>query len=105
MQAVGTAEAAGPKFDGVWSVSIVTERGDCDRGYRYPIRINKGVLSNAGDTDFDISGQVGERGAITVRVSRGSKSASGTGRLSGNIGGGSWSGGECSGSWTAERTS
>jgi hypothetical protein len=98
-----TSSFAVPSYDGLWSVSIVTEKGDCDRGYRYPIRISKGVLANAGDTAFSISGKVAPTGAITVTVSAGGKSASGAGRLSGDMGGGNWSGGACSGTWTAER--
>jgi hypothetical protein len=92
-----------PAYDGLWSVSIVTEKGDCDRGYRYPIRITNGVLQNAGSVSIDISGKVQPTGAITVMVSAAGKSANGSGRLSGDIGEGRWSGGECSGSWTAER--
>jgi hypothetical protein len=99
---VGSSSAA-PRFDGLWSVSIVTEKGDCDRGYRYPIRITNGQLVNAGDTAFAISGKVGQTGAITVMVAAAGKSATGSGQLAGNAGGGHWTGGACSGSWTAER--
>jgi hypothetical protein len=95
--------SAAPRYDGLWSVSIVTEKGDCDRGYRYPIRITNGQLVNAGDTNFAISGKVGQTGAITVTVAAAGKSASGSGQLAGNAGGGHWAGGACSGSWTAER--
>src|SRR3954467_14369750 len=28
-----------PSFDGSWSVLIVTEKGKCDRAYRYPVKI------------------------------------------------------------------
>jgi hypothetical protein len=98
-----TASFAVPRYDGLWSVSIITEKGDCDPGYRYPVRIANGMLANAGDAVFTISGRVGGTGAITVTVSGGGKSASGSGRLAGNIGTGSWAGGSCSGSWTAER--
>ena len=99
-----TSSYAVPAYDGLWSVSIITEKGDCDRGYRYPIRIQNGALANAGSvTAITINGKVQPTGAITVIVSSGSKSATGSGRLSGDIGGGHWSGGECSGSWTAER--
>lgn len=98
-----TAGFAVPRYDGLWSVSIVTEKGDCDRGYRYPIRISNGLLANAGDSVFTITGKVGGTGAITVTVSGGGKSASGSGRLAGNMGMGFWTGGSCSGSWTAER--
>ena len=81
----------------------MTEKGDCDRGYRYPIRITNGILQNAGSVSIDISGKVQPTGAIIVMVSAAGKSANGSGRLSGDIGEGRWSGGECSGSWTAER--
>ncbi len=90
-------------FDGTWSVVIVTEKGDCDRAYRYPIRIINGSLANAGSASFDISGQVSPNGAITVRVSRGDRNATGIGRLSGETGAGSWAGGSCAGTWAAER--
>jgi hypothetical protein len=92
-------------FDGTWSVSIITEKGQCDRGYRYPIAINNGVLANGGDSAFDISGKVANNGAITVRVAHGDQAATGHGRLSGTMGAGQWTAGSCAGSWTAERRS
>jgi hypothetical protein len=98
-----TTGYAGPRYDGLWSVSVVTEKGDCDPGYRYPIRIENGKLANAGDTAFTITGAVAPTGAITVTVSAAGKSASGSGHLAGAEGSGSWAGGACSGSWTAER--
>jgi hypothetical protein len=98
-----TTSYAGPRYDGLWSVSVVTEKGDCDPGYRYPIRIENGKLANAGDTAFTITGAVAPTGAITVTVSAAGKSATGLGRLDANEGGGHWTGGACSGSWTAER--
>src|ERR1700740_2843690 len=88
-----TATAGAPRFDGLWSVSIVTEKGDCDRGYRYPIRISHGTLVNGGSDPFTISGRVAPSGAITVTVSHGDKSATGSGRLAGDGGEGQWSGG------------
>jgi hypothetical protein len=98
-----TPTFAVPRYDGLWSVSIVTEKGDCDRGYRYPVRISNGLLANAGDAVFTITGRVGGAGVITVTVSGGGRSAIGSGRLAGNTGTGSWTGGSCSGSWSAER--
>jgi hypothetical protein len=99
---VRTGEAV-PRYDGLWSVSIVTENGDCDRGYRYAIRITHGALGNGSDSGFTIAGNVSPAGRIKVTVSRGSASATGTGRLAGNMGSGIWKGGACSGTWTAER--
>src|ERR1700751_5912165 len=105
VSALTAANAGSPRYDGMWSVSIVTEKGDCDRGYRYPIRISNGVLVNGGNDPFTISGKVAPSGAITVTVSSGSKTATGSGHLAGNSGEGLWHGGACSGTWTAERRS
>jgi hypothetical protein len=92
-------------FDGSWSVLIVTEKGTCDRAYRYPVRISGGSVGYAGEASFNVSGRVGANGAVTVTVSRGNQSASGSGMLSASDGSGRWrtASGECSGSWTAER--
>jgi hypothetical protein len=98
-----TTGFAMPRYDGTWSVLVMTKKGDCDPGYRYPIHIANGQLANAGDSAFTITGKVAETGAITVTVSAGGKSATGFGHLAGNEGGGLWNGGSCSGSWTAER--
>jgi hypothetical protein len=99
--------AAKPNFDGNWSVLIVTERGTCDRAYRYPVRISKGSVGYAGQASFDVFGRVGNNGAVTVTVARGNQSASGSGMLSATDGSGHWrtASGECSGTWTAERRS
>jgi hypothetical protein len=95
--------AATANYDGLWSVVIVTQKGTCDRAYRYPVRISNGAVQNDGPSLINVSGKVGGNGAVTVLVSAGDKSASGTGKLSGKAGGGKWSGGECAGIWEAER--
>ncbi len=100
-----TPSFATPGFDGLWSVSIVTKKGDCIANYRYPMVIEHGVLANGGAIALNVSGRVASTGAVKVTVSSGDKSATGYGRLAGNNGGGSWSGSSCSGSWTAERRS
>jgi hypothetical protein len=92
-------------YDGGWSVLIVTQKGTCDRAYRYPVKIENGSVGYAGSASFNVTGKVGANGAVTVTVSRGSQSATGTGRISGSDGSGTWTAasGECSGTWTAER--
>ena len=94
-------------FDGHWSVLIVTQKGTCDRAYRYPVKIQNGSVGYAGQASFTVSGKVGPSGAVTVTVARGSQSAMGTGRMSPTDGSGIWQAGtgECSGTWTAERRS
>src|SRR5262249_60997809 len=78
-----TAYAAMPaqaktNFDGNWSVVIITEKGTCDRSYRYPVKISDGSVGYAGEASFDVSGRVNPNGKVTVTVSRGDRRASGS---------------------------
>jgi hypothetical protein len=102
--AIAAPRAHGGNFDGSWSVVINTLRGDCGSGLRYGVRIVGGrvVGENGG---YSVAGAVAPSGAIRVVVAEGGRSASGTGRLAGNSGGGVWrtSSGECYGNWAAAR--
>lgn len=105
--AIKPAAAQSSAYDGLWSVLIITERGDCDRGYRYAVRIKRGIVGHADPTGstFAIKGRVTGGGTIRVSVSRGDKAANGTGRMTRSSGAGTWrsSKNECSGIWNAER--
>lgn len=94
------------QYNGNWSVLIVTQRGECDRAYRYGVSIQNGIISYGGG-GASFSGRVSANGAVSVRVSGGGGSASGSGRLTRNAGRGNWSGqsggSRCSGYWTAAR--
>ena len=95
------------RYDGFWSVLIVTEAGTCDRAYRYGLRIVQGVVHYDGEAGVTMTGGVDQNGRVTVTLSRGQQGAQGSGRLSGDEGTGTWSGrsttAECSGYWEAER--
>jgi hypothetical protein len=106
LPALRPADAAA-NHDGIWSVVIITKEGICDPSYRYPIRISKGSVINAGNANVTITGKVEKNGVVVVNVGAGDKTATGTGRLAATNGGGSWSGGNgaCSGVWQAERRS
>ena len=82
-----TSQAA--SFDGYWSVLIVTNRGACDPTFRTAVTISNGIVHGGGGAN--ISGRVSNNGAVSVSVSAGDQRASGSGRLRGNSGGGSWS--------------
>jgi len=92
-------------FDGGWSVQITTSRGTCSSGVGFGVEIRDGVVRAAGG--FDVQGSVAANGATRVRIAAGNQCASGSGRLSGNSGSGTWQGvgsqGACSGSWYATR--
>jgi hypothetical protein len=102
-----TAAKAQAGFDGAWSILIVTQTGDCDRAYRYAVNIESGRIVYDGSAGVELTGRVDRSGRVSATVQRGEQSASGTGRLSGNHGRGTWRGktqiSECSGYWEAER--
>ncbi len=96
--------ARAANYDGAWSVTIITQAGNCPSSLRYAVRVFRGrVLGD--DQSYQVNGTVAANGATRVMVSEKGQSASGIGRLSGNLGAGRWrtSTGECSGQWTAER--
>jgi hypothetical protein len=104
--ALARSQLDGRQFDGRWSVSVITNSGACDRGYRYRLNIENGQISYGGSA-VQVSGQVTPRGQVQVMVRAGGQQAVGTGRMSRDYGEGSWSGqstaGECSGVWQAQR--
>jgi hypothetical protein len=101
----GTAVASAA-FDGSWSVVIYTRSGACDSAFRSGVQIRDGIISSEAG-GFNLNGHVSPKGMVRVSVSAGGQSASGSGRLSRNTGGGVWRGrgnrGRCSGTWAAER--
>jgi hypothetical protein len=99
------ARGARANFDGTWRVSATTQTGSCDPSLRFPIEVSGGRVFSR---DFaGVSGSVSPRGVVRVSVVQGDRSVTGTGRLSGNSGGGRWvartSTGGCTGVWQAQR--
>lgn len=106
--AVAPAPAASAAaHDGNWSVLIITEKGDCERGFRYNVNISNGRVRYRGEASVDMTGTVAANGAVKVNLKLGDRGASGIGRLSANAGAGTWrgtgAGGDCAGRWEAER--
>ncbi|ARQ02846.1 hypothetical protein CAK95_09020 [Pseudorhodoplanes sinuspersici] len=95
------------KYDGNWSVVVITERGDCDRAYRYPVRVVNGAIQYTNEAGISITGRVDSGGRLRASIRRGQQRADGSGRLSATGGAGVWSGKDnvkqCSGRWEAER--
>jgi hypothetical protein len=100
-----SAVAARGNFDGAWSVQITTSRGTCSSGVGFGVEIRDGVVHAA--AGVDVRGNVAANGVTRVSIAAGNQSASGSGRLSGNSGAGTWRGvgsqGACAGSWSASR--
>lgn len=102
--AVTPGGAFAGSFDGAWSVEITTSRGACSSDVRFNIEVRDGAVFATG---LDVQGKVAANGATQVRIASGSQSASGSGRLAGSSGAGTWQGvgsqGACAGKWSAIR--
>lgn len=99
------AEARSP-YDGQWNITFVTQSGDCNPTYNFSVNIENGVIMSPNAETF--RGNVTGSGAVRASVSVQEKRASGSGKLTGVVGRGTWTGwsGEqrCAGSWTAQRS-
>ena len=92
-------------YDGSWDLVFVTQRGACDPTYNFTVNISNGVVTHPNLVKF--RGYVAKSGAVRASVTVQDKYASGSGRLSGVSGRGTWNGhagnARCSGYWTAQR--
>lgn len=91
-------------FDGLWSISITTTKGTCEGGSGLAVQIAGGKVASS-DNQVGVTGRVAEHGGITVTVVHGDKRATGSGKLASANGFGTWKGGPCAGTWTAQRSS
>ena len=83
----------------------MTQRGPCDPTYEFSVNIHNGILTQPNLVTF--RGHVSRSGAVQASVTVHEKYASGSGRLAGSSGRGTWSGrsggARCAGHWTAQR--
>ena len=100
----GLAAAATP-FDGAWSLTFNTRRGNCEPSSQFDVYITNGIIRHPNLVRF--KGRVALSGKVRASVAVEDKYASGSGRLNRTSGRGSWAGyadgGRCSGTWTAIR--
>ena len=100
-----SAAFASSRFDGQWNLVFRTQRGDCDPSYNFTIDVANGNISHPNILTF--RGRVAASGAVRASVKVGQRYASGSGKISGGIGSGVWSGrsgqSRCTGTWAAQR--
>ncbi len=100
------AASAQQQFNGNWSVEVITEKGRCDRAYRFPVVIQNGEVRYGGPESVNASGRVTSGGMIRGTLGRGSAQASVVGSLMERSGSGTWTGSgslNCTGQWRAEK--
>jgi hypothetical protein len=104
--AIPSANAEG-KFDGTWTIELVTKTGPCDQSYLGDVQVIDGALHLASANSGTFSGRVTPSGAVTLTSTMGGGNGVGSGRVSGSSGSGSWhaetQNGACSGVWSARR--
>jgi hypothetical protein len=103
--AVPAASHAATTYDGGWSVEVITDKGSCDRAYRFPVRVENGRITYTGQAATTATGGVTGRGQVKARFVHGQDMLDATGRLFAERGAGSWTSPsrQCSGRWNAER--
>jgi hypothetical protein len=100
-----TSADARSAYDGPWNLLFVTQYGPCDPTYSFSVNIINGIVTHPNLVNFH--GRVAPSGAVRASVTVHEKYASGSGRLFGPSGRGTWSGrsgnARCAGYWTAQR--
>src|SRR6266852_6037784 len=93
-------------YDGSWDLAFVTQRGACDSSYNFTVNVSDGIISHPNLLKF--KGYVAKSGSVHASVTVHDKFASGTGRLFGTSGRGTWSGRtgsvQCTRYWSAQRS-
>ncbi|MET3415206.1 hypothetical protein SAMN02799625_06083 [Methylobacterium sp. UNC300MFChir4.1] len=97
------------QFDGSWTIVATTTEGPCSASTSYNVQIKDSDASIPGE-EVDIDGGVSAAGAVQATITQGSNKVPIAGSLTAKgSGSGTWrtSGGlvECSGSWSAKRSS
>src|ERR1700757_1666425 len=88
--ALTSAAQARSAYDGSWDLLFVTQRGACDPTYNFTVNVTNGVVTHPNLVRF--RGYVARSGAVRASVTVQDKYASGSGRLSGATGSGTWRG-------------
>jgi hypothetical protein len=103
--AFSSAAEARSAYDGSWDLVFVTQRGACDPTYNFSVNVANGIVTHPNIVRF--RGYVARSGTVRASVTVQDKFASGSEKLAGNSGRGTWSGysggARCSGYWTAQR--
>jgi hypothetical protein len=94
--------------DGSWAIEIVTERGACERLYRYYVEVEGQAVrlrSMSGETSPAATGLVRTDGRIKATLGQADDPVNVTGRLAATSGTGVWSAParQCTGRWSAHK--
>jgi hypothetical protein len=94
--------------DGSWAIEIITERGACERLYRYYVEVEGQAVrlrSMTGETSQATTGLVRPDGSIKATLGQTEDPVNVSGRLAATSGTGIWSAParQCTGRWSAHK--
>jgi hypothetical protein len=91
-------------FDGAWTVTMNTVRGDCAASFYFGVQVYNGRLSASGG-GFNLTGRVSPKGMVSATVGSGNQYSRAYGRLGRRSGAGTWVSPSrgCAGRWAATR--
>jgi hypothetical protein len=92
-------------YNGSWNLAFYTQSGTCDPSYNFTVDVSHGLVTHPNLVRF--KGTVQKSGLVRASVAVQDKYASGSGRLFGAAGKGTWTGyagsSRCAGYWTAQK--
>lgn len=91
-------------FDGRWSVEVITDKGSCDRAYRWSIGVDSGRVTDIGGNVAKAAGGIDRGGRVAMTLTRNADVLTARGAVSGKWGQGTWVAPtqQCAGRWRAE---
>lgn len=94
------------KFDGIYKVDVITQRGSCDR-YHWTVAVANGHVSSSDAGMIHIVGLINRSGGVSLSFRGDSELARAGGRIRGARGSGTWTSPTlaCGGTWQAQRES
>jgi len=105
VQADAQKAARGGGLDGVYSVTVTTEVGSCEKTQQGTVTIEGGRIVSTGEVQAEIGGAIGRDGSVSLVLRSGNNIAHVSGHIGGGRGDGAWSlpTSQCGGRWRAQR--
>lgn len=96
---------AASRYDGTWSVAIVTERGGCNAALSWSVAVADGRIDD-NSSFIQSAGSVDRNGHVSLQLTHGSDVLAAAGAIRGESGSGTWQSptSRCSGHWSATKS-
>ena len=92
-------------FDGFWAVDVIVQKGSCQDGFSFPIRVSDGTIVYNGQVQIVVTGKIAPNGQVDAVFNRNNQALRASGRVNQDSGAGTWSAPsrDCGGRWEARK--